>query len=61
MITLAVTGLMFSIQSGVVDVNLFEEEMGWKGVAGGDVRLVKAIVFWVMVVCLPTHFLYSPH
>ena len=39
---------MLSIPIVAMDVNLLEEEMGWKRVAGGNVRPVKATVLQVM-------------
>ena len=43
------------------DFNLLEEEIAWKEEAGGDVRPVKAIVLWVMVMCMPPHLHYTPN
>ena len=42
--------LAFSFLSIVLNVNLFEEEIGWKGVVGGGIRPVKSILLGVAVV-----------
>lgn len=42
----------------IADVNPFEEEMGWKGIVGADVRPVQATVLRVAVVCLSTRLHY---
>ena len=39
-----VSRLLLGVLSTVVDVNLLEEEIGWKGEAREDVKLMKAIV-----------------
>ena len=53
-----VSSLSISIPIVAVDVNLLEEEIGWKGVVEGDIRPLKAMVLRVMVVCPPPHFHY---
>ena len=45
----------------VVDLNLFKEEIGWKGEVGGNIRLVKAMVLWVALMHLPPCLYYSPN
>ena len=52
---------LLSILSVTVDVNIFKEEMGWKGIVGGYVRPVKAMVPQVAVMCTPPHFYYPPN
>ena len=47
-----VSRLSLDILSVAVDVNFFENEIGLKGVAKGNVRLVNAMVLQVTVVCL---------
>ena len=47
------------IPSTVANVNLFKEEIGWKGVVWGDIRPVQATVLGVIEVCLPPRF-HSP-
>ena len=44
-----------------VDINLFEEKTGWEGVVGGNVRLVKAMVLWVIVLCPQNCLHYFPN
>ena len=56
-----VMGLVLSVPSEVVDIHLFEVEVGWKGGPGWDVQLVEAMVLWVMAVCPPTHVHYPPN
>ena len=53
-------GLALSILRKPVDVNLFKKEMGWKWIAGGDLRPVKAMVFRFTAMCMPTRFHYPP-
>ena len=36
-----------------MDLNLFKEEISWKGEVGGNVRPLKATVLWVTVMHLP--------
>ena len=44
----------------VADLNLFKEEIGWKGEVGGDTKPVKATVLWVAAMHPPPHLHYSP-
>ena len=44
-----------------VDLNLFEEEISWKGESGGNVRPVKAIVLRVIAMRPTPHLHYSPN
>ena len=55
----AVSRFLLGILSTVVDLNLFEEEIGWKGEVGGNVRPVKATVLWVMAMHPPPRLYYS--
>ena len=43
-----------------VDLNLFKEEISWKGEAGGKVRPLKATVIWVTAMRLPPRPHHSP-
>ena len=52
--------LSLGIPSIAVDFNLFEEEIGWKGVVWGDIRPVKATVLWDVAICLLPHLHYPP-
>ena len=45
----------------VVDLNIFEEEIGWKGEVGGDIRPVKAMVLWVVAMHLLPRLHHSPN
>ena len=56
-----VSRLLLSIPSAAVDVNLLEEEIGWKGLTWGDIRPVQAMVPGVMAVCPPPHLHYPPN
>ena len=42
--TEVVSRLLLRVLSMVVDINLFKEEIIWKGEAGGKVRPLKAMV-----------------
>ena len=53
-IVAVVMGLALSSLSVAVHVHLLVKEMGSEGVVGWDVRLLKATVVWVIVVCPPT-------
>ena len=55
-----VTGLVLSILRAVADVHLLVKETGREGVVGQDVRPLKAIVAWVMVVYPPTRLQGPP-
>ena len=48
-----VSGLLLGVPSMAVDLNLFKEEISWKGEAGGKVRPLKAMVIWVVVMRPP--------
>ena len=41
--------LPLRVPSMVADLNLFKEEISWKGEVGGNIRPLKAMVIWVMV------------
>ena len=56
-----VPGLLLGVQSMALDVNLLEEEIGWKGEAGGDIRPVKTMVLQVVVMCSPPCLHYTPN
>ena len=43
------------------DLDLFKEEISWKGEAGGNVRPLKATVVQVTVMCLPPNPHHSPN
>ena len=49
----AVSGRPLGVPSMAADLNLFKEEIGWKGEMGGKVRLLKGTVIWVVVMCPP--------
>ena len=42
------------------DLNLFKEEICWKGELGGKVRPLKAMVIWVMAMHPPPHPCTTP-
>ena len=44
----------------VADLNLFKEEISWKGEAGGKVRLLKASVIRIAAMHPPPHPHHSP-
>ena len=54
-----VSKFSLSVPSIVADLNLFEEEIGWKGEKGGNVRPVKATVLWAVVMHLPPRLRHS--
>ena len=45
----------------VSDLNLLEEEISWKGEAGGNVRPLKAMVLWFTMMHPPPHLYHSPN
>ena len=45
----------------VADLNLFKEEISWKGEAGGNVRPLKAMVLWVTTMHPPPRLHHSPN
>ena len=52
-------GLLLRVLSAAADLNLFKEEISWKGEAGGNIRPLKATIIWVAVMhppILPTPF-----
>ena len=56
-----VSGLLLRVPSMAADLNLFKEEIGWKGEAGGNVRPLKAMVIWVIAMHPPPHPHHSPN
>ena len=44
-----------------LDVNLFEEGVGWEGVAGGDIRPEQVTILGYTVVCLAPHLYLPPN
>ena len=54
-------GLALGILSIALNVNLFQEEVGGKGEAWGEVTPLQASILGVVVVCPPPHLHLPPH
>ena len=54
-------GFSLGVLSTVVDLNLFEVEIGWKGELGGNIRPVKATVLQIMAIYPLPCLNYSPN
>ena len=53
--------LSLGVLSMAADLNLLEEEIGWKGEVGGNIRPLKATVLPVMAMCPLPHLHHSPN
>ena len=54
-------GLLLSILSMALDINLFHDEVAGQGEAWGKVRPLQALVLRVAVVCPPARLHYPPN